>query len=113
MAMAENPDYRPSGVFWRKSACYNGWNSLRAAFTSSAEENALLLNSGLFRLLHELKQNFSAPAETNDPSKSDEIRRERMMSAYIKFNYKYINRGDALRIQVKPATHSATAPRPR
>jgi beta-xylosidase/AraC-like DNA-binding protein len=48
--------------------------------------NGLLRHSVLFRLLHELKRNFSEAEDTK--GESDEKRRERMITAYIKKNYR-------------------------
>jgi beta-xylosidase/AraC-like DNA-binding protein len=48
--------------------------------------NELILRSDLFRLLHELKRNFSEDEGTKD--EDDEKKRERMITAYINKNYR-------------------------
>jgi beta-xylosidase/AraC-like DNA-binding protein len=48
--------------------------------------NELIFHSYLFRLMHELRQNFSGAEDVND--ESDEKGRERMITAYIKKNYR-------------------------
>ena len=53
---------------------------------AGSDGNELLRHSVLFRILHELKQNFPDAEDTQD--ESDEKRRERMISSYIKKNYR-------------------------
>jgi AraC-like DNA-binding protein len=62
-----------------EAACYG--------MAGSGGENALLVNSALLRLLHELKRNFSVSEE--DENRETETERERMINAYIKKNYRY------------------------
>jgi beta-xylosidase/AraC-like DNA-binding protein len=56
---------------------------------AGSDDNALILNSVLFRLLRELKQNYAVSGEGNNTEEDDESRREREITAYIKKNYRY------------------------
>jgi AraC-like DNA-binding protein len=56
---------------------------------SDDNSNTLILNSALFRLLRELKQNYAVSGEGSNADKDEESQRGRKIAAYIRKNYRY------------------------
>jgi AraC-like DNA-binding protein len=56
---------------------------------SGGNNDTLILNSVLFRLLRELKQSHTVSGEGGNTDEDDESRRERQIAAFIKKNYRY------------------------
>jgi beta-xylosidase/AraC-like DNA-binding protein len=56
---------------------------------SDDNSNTLLLNSVLFRVLCELRQNYAVSGEGSDTNEDGESRRERKIAAFINKNYRY------------------------
>jgi beta-xylosidase/AraC-like DNA-binding protein len=71
-----NPDCAMLRSLLAETACHS---------MAKNDGNELLLHSDIFRFMYELKRNFS---ETEDTDENDEKRRERIITAYIKKNYR-------------------------
>jgi hypothetical protein len=76
-----NPDCGVLRGILAESACYD--------MAKSRDENTLLFDSALFRLLHELKRNFPISEGESPMDENEETKRERLLTAYINKNYRY------------------------
>jgi beta-xylosidase/AraC-like DNA-binding protein len=79
--LADNPDCSILRSILAEIACYDA--------SGSPKENTPLFYSRIFRLLHELKQNFSFPDTSSRVNDKSKAKRGELITSYIVKNYRY------------------------